>query len=96
MGELSQDLRDLGYDNTEKESPFDDDGILWSKGYELVCDETGAVIRKDGSDRFFQWGQRDEKIYRYQNSENVKLPGGYIGKYNWGESEDGFLYDGDF
>lgn len=47
MGTLSRELRDLGYERTERESPFDDGGELWTNSYELVCDETGFVIRKD-------------------------------------------------
>lgn len=47
MGTLSTDLKDLGYERTERESPFDERGELWTNSYELVCDETGFVIRKD-------------------------------------------------
>lgn len=47
MGTLSDDLKDLGYEPTERESPFDESGQLWTNSYELVCDETGFVIRKD-------------------------------------------------
>lgn len=91
MGVLSDDLRNLGYSRTEKESPFDDDGELWTKGYELVCDETGIVIRKDGNS--FQSDDDDErKVYRYRNSERVKLIGGFLGTFEWGETEDGFRY----
>jgi len=99
MGKLSKDLADLGYSRTEEESPFvEEGGELWSKGYELVCDETGIVIRNSESESFFQkfGGKRDESVYRYQNSENVKLPGGYTGSYSWGKEDDEFLYDGDF
>lgn len=88
MGTLSDDLLDLGYERTEKESPFDDDGTLWTKGYELVCDETGIVIRKDGSS-FRPNGSSDREVYRYRNSEKVKLIGGFLGNYHWGEDEDG-------
>lgn len=44
---LSDDLDNLGYERTERESPFDEQGILWTNSYELVCDETGFIIRKD-------------------------------------------------
>jgi hypothetical protein len=94
MGMLSSDLRSLGYERTEQQSPFDDDGTLWTKGFEAVCDETGFVIRD--SDSSFQLNgdtEDDETVYRYKYSENVKLPGGYTGSYSWGETDDGFLYD---
>lgn len=94
MGVLSRDLRDLGYSRTERESPFDEDGELWTKGYELVCDQTGFVIRQD-SDSSFR-GERQhskkKKVYRYHNSGRVKLPGGFTGSYSWGKSKDGFRY----
>lgn len=49
MSGLSKDLASMGYERTERESPFHDDGQLWSNSYELVCDKTGFVIRKDES-----------------------------------------------
>lgn len=95
MGVLSGDLRDLGYSRTERESPFDDDGTLWTKGYELVCDETGIVIRTDGDDRPFRHKRNgDEPTYRYRNSDKVKLAGGHSSNYEWGsDDDDRFVYD---
>lgn len=87
MGALSTDLKEMGYEPTDKESPFDEDGSLWTKGFELVCDETGAVIRP--GDRSFQSEQEDNTVYRYRNSEKVKLIGGFLGNYHWGEDGDG-------
>lgn len=94
MGQLSTDLKDMGYDPTEQESPFDDNGMLWTKGYELVCDETGMVIddTKVRSRTSFKKDKNEEKTYRYRNSGNVKLIGGYLGSYEWGETDDGFTY----
>jgi hypothetical protein len=46
MARLSSELRELGYEPTEKQSPFHDDGSLWRNSYEYVCDETATVIRK--------------------------------------------------
>lgn len=95
MGTLSRDLHDLGYSRTEKESPFDEDGELWTKGYELVCDETGIVISDDGGSSF-RGGTRDsneEEVYRYYNSNKVRMPGGYVSSYAWGEDDTGrFTY----
>lgn len=93
MGVLSDDLKKLGYEPTEKESPFDDDGYLWTKGYELVCDETGIVIRDDTSFRGPERQTAHDKTYYYRNSENVKLVGGHVSSYDWGKSEErGFFY----
>lgn len=99
MGELSDDLREMGYEPTGEESPFDEEGALWTKGYELVCDKTGGVIRNDGSDNFFRGdSNRDEEVYRYQNSEKVKLIGGYVRPYQWGTDDDSgeFIYDKEY
>lgn len=95
MGTLSNELRDLGYERTERESPFDDDGELWTNSFELVCDETGSVIRKDSSDKGGHLTESDdgETVYRYRNTENVKLYGGYVSSYNWGNEDGIFSYD---
>jgi hypothetical protein len=89
MGELSKELRNMGYERTEQESPFDEDGELWSIGYEIVCDETGFVIRA-GEDAFIDEDKNDneEKVYRYRHSDKVKLIGGYTGSYSWGTDDD--------
>lgn len=93
MGTLSEDLRNMGYEPTDRESPFDESGSLWTKGYELVCDETGIVISNDdGGSSFRGERQTTEEVYRYQNSDNVKLPGGYIGSYDWGHDGERFKY----
>lgn len=96
MGTLSDDLKGMGYEPTEKESPFDEDGKLWTKGYELVCDETGIVIRKDSGSSFRE-GERQtaHETYRYRNSEKVKLAGGHVSSYEWGRDEESgrFTYD---
>lgn len=92
MGRLSSDLKDMGYERTERESPFDEEGTLWSKGYEVVCDQTGIVVRSDGTSFRGERRTDEETVYRYRNSGEVKLPGGYLGKYEWGETEGGFRY----
>ena len=79
MGVLSTDLDDLGYQVTERESPFHDDGQLWKNSYEYVCDETGIVIRKDGSGDTRE-SDEDER-HTYQNTGTVKLYGGYVRPY---------------
>lgn len=80
MGYLSDTLRDMGFVPTGEESPVDESGELWSKGHELVCDETSIVI--DGNHHGTN-NNTDENIYRYQNSGRVKLAGGYIGSYDY-------------
>lgn len=92
MDSLSRELRELGYERTERESPFDDEGELWTNSYELVCDKTGFVIRKDTS-RDRDSDSDESETYTYRNSENVKLYGGYVSSYDWGDNEDGkFVY----
>lgn len=74
-----------------------ENGMLWSNGTELVCDKTAVVI--DGNHHVSSEEDTDdvervngEVVYRYQNSENVKLPGGYTGSYDWGKEDDRFDY----
>jgi len=84
-------LKEAGYERTERESPFSDDGELWTNSYELVCDETAIVIRKDRATRSQE--DDEERVYTYRNSDKVKLYGGYVSSYDWGESESGdFVY----
>lgn len=97
MGYLSDTLREMQFVPTGEESPITEDGELWSKGHELVCDETGTVI--DGNHYTSEENQQDgrethcgEVVYRYRNSGRVKLAGGYTGSYCWGEKEDRFVY----
>lgn len=78
MGRLSDDLREMGFVTTGRESPVDDDGTLWTNGKELVCDETGTVI--DG-DHHGNHEDSERTVHRYRNSGNVKLIGGYLSNY---------------
>jgi len=94
MGELSKDLYNDGFERTERESPFDDDGILWRNSYELVCDETGIVIRTGDT---INVEDRIESMWegtpRYSNSNLPILPGGMQQSYDWGSDEEsGFVY----
>lgn len=92
MGTLADALDDLGYEPTGKQSPFDENGTLWSNSYELVCDETALVIRKGEDDYTIEKNGDGEHVFRYRNTKNVKLYGGYTSSYEWGESDDGFHY----
>lgn len=47
MGTLSDDLYEMGYTPTGRESPVHEDGEIWTNGHEIVCDETGTVIDGD-------------------------------------------------
>lgn len=79
MSALSDDLRKLGYEPTDRESPFDEDGRLWSNGSELVCDETAIVV--DGDHRGGD-GERDQRDrFRYPNSRRVRMIGGFFSVY---------------
>lgn len=92
MGYLSDELRRLGFRPTGEQSPVDENGILWSKGHEIVCDETGIVI--DGNHHAPPDGEEVDgvRIYRYRNSNKVKMCGGYVGSYSWGHDGDRFNY----
>lgn len=85
MGYLSESLREMRFVPTGEESPVSEDGELWSKGHELVCDETGTVIDGDHheppekSDNMET--QNGKIIYRYYNSNRVRMPGGYVSTY---------------
>ena len=85
MGHLSEVLRDMGFMPTGEESPVDESGTLWSKGHEIVCDETGVVIdgKHHGSDEPDDEVETKcgQVVYRYQNSGRVKLIGGYVSNY---------------
>ena len=88
-GRLASDLRDMGFELTERQSPMTDEderGMLWSNGYELVCDETGTVI--DGNHNESSSFSEDSEVYKYRNSRLAKLPGGYTGSYDWGNDDD--------
>lgn len=82
MGTLSSDLKHLGYEPTEQESPFDDDGTLWSDGVELVCDETGIVIDTTEAERMRGDDAAGNRTrFRYPNSNKVRMLGGFFSNY---------------
>jgi hypothetical protein len=84
MGTLSSDLKNMGFERTEQESPFHEYGILWANSFELVCDETGYVIRggEDMRDNMRAVSELSEQTPRYTNSKRVILPGGFSHVYN--------------
>jgi hypothetical protein len=91
---LSDDLRDMGFVPTGEESPIDDSAELWTNGHELVCEESAIVIdgnhySPDTSDVETIDGQR---VYRYRNSGRVKMVGGFVGTYDWGDDGTRFKY----
>lgn len=81
MGELSDNLKELGYEPTGDESPFDDDGELWTNGTEMVCDETAIVIDSDSPEVSGGDSARERDYFRYEKSNKVKMVGGFIGPY---------------
>jgi len=95
MGELANSLKREGFERTERESPFHDDGTLWANSHELVCDETGIVVSSDDELK------NEEKSIaelaagrpRYSNSRKPILPGGFSAAYHWGSDGDEFVYD---
>ncbi len=97
MGRLSDDLQEMGFVTTGEESPIDENGTVWRKGIEAVCDETGVVI--DGNHHSPQEGDEEietncgKRVHRYRNSERVKLNGAFLGNFDWGsDSENTFRY----
>lgn len=88
---LSDDLKRMGYLPIGEESPVSDDGELWSNGHEIICGDTGVVI--DGNHNPIEERAKEngvelrngEQVFRYKNSEKVKLSGGFIGAYEWGD-----------
>jgi len=83
MGALSNDLRKMGFERTEQESPFHEYGIMWAYSFELVCDETGIVIRggEDMRDNIRSVAELSEPTPRYTHSKKVILPGGFSQAY---------------
>lgn len=81
MGSLSRDLKNLGYERTEKESPFHDDGTLWTNGVELVCDETAIIIDEQSPEVNGGDDAGDRDYFRYPNSDNVRMNGGFFRPY---------------
>jgi hypothetical protein len=87
MHALARELRELGYERTERESPFHDDGTLWTNSYELICDKTCSVIRKDNSNQQSvskqpDW-REDFERHEYYGSEKTRMMGGYVSAYDW-------------
>jgi hypothetical protein len=92
MRPLEKELKSLGYERTEQESPFDEDGELWTNSFEFVCDKTLIVYRKGETKSTKKqdtdsWPKGDR--HSYQNSDTTKMVGGYIRPYEWGHNEDG-------
>ena len=92
MSSLAKELRHSGYERTERESPFHDEGTLWTNSYELVCDKTAAVIRKSGdSSKETESTEEDFERHEYYHSHKVRMMGGYLSSYDWSD-EDSFTY----
>jgi hypothetical protein len=93
MRPLARELRHSGYERTERESPFHDEGTLWTNSYELVCDKTAQVIRKDGGTESTDSDSSSSfERHEYYNSENPRMMGGYVSAYDWGHEENNFRY----
>jgi hypothetical protein len=95
MGTLSDELRQKGFVPTGEESPIDEGAGIWTNGKEKICASTGAVI--DGNhhapaERAGHETNNGERVYRYHGSGRVRLPGGYVGSYDWGDNGDRFKY----
>jgi len=93
MGVLASDLRDEGFERTERDSPFDDDGTLWANSHELVCDETGIVVTSASDIETRDVAELSPATPRYSNSGRVILPGGHRHVYDWSSGDEDFLYE---
>lgn len=94
MSRFSSELRKHGMEPTGRESPFHEEGMLWSNSHELVCDETALVIR--GSETVESTvAELSGDVPRYSNSDRVILPGGHASNYEWGKDDGAFVYDRD-
>lgn len=81
----------MGFITTGEESPVDENGTVWRKGIESVCDETGVVI--DGDHHGDKKSEQDDCPHRYRNSGRVKMNGAFLGNFSWGDDgENGFRY----
>lgn len=92
MNPLARALKRDGYERTERESPFHEDGTLWTNSYELVCDKTAGVIRKDSSRESDEGNERVVERHEYYNSKQTRMMGGYVSAYDWGHDEGQFTY----
>jgi hypothetical protein len=94
MTPLARDLRSLGYDLTERDSPFHDDGRLWTNSYELICDKTGHVIRKaeQGESVDQDTDPASFERHEYYTSSRCRMMGGYASAYDWGYDNESFTY----
>lgn len=96
MEGLATSLYNSGYDKTERDSPFHDNGTLWKNSHEIICDKTGIVIRNTDEytlDNDNETSTKKNENPRYDNSDKVILPGGMQRVYEWGDSNGEFVYD---
>lgn len=94
MAYIDNDLAQEGFERTEMDSPYDEDGTLWQKNSEVVCDET-AIVVEDTEEQFDTQqsvAELSERTVRYNNSSNVKLPGGFIDAYPYDYDEGRYRY----
>lgn len=88
MSGLSGDLKSMGFLPTGEESPVSESGELWTNGHEIICSATGTVIDGNHNPPEAQDDteiRNDRQVFRYKNSGKVKLNGGFIGAYHWGD-----------
>jgi len=74
-------LRSDGYEPTNTECSFCEDGELWVNSFELVCDNCGGVVRK-GEDEFSDFLNSRDDLPTYNGSGKIVLPGAYISEHH--------------
>jgi hypothetical protein len=82
-------LRSNGYDPTDTECSFCEEGELWVNSFELVCDNCGGVVRK-GESEYSDFRNSRDDLPTYNGSGKVVLPGAYCSTHH----DEGIFNDG--
>jgi hypothetical protein len=82
-------LRSNGYDPTDTECSFCEEGELWVNSFELVCDNCGGVVRK-GESEYSDFRNSRDNLPTYNGSGKVVLPGAHCSTHH----DEGIFNDG--
>lgn len=90
-------LGDDNYDVTEAECPDCSDGVLCVNDFELVCDDCHTVRRKDNSRSVGPYDpladfQDNRESFRYPNSGEIRMQGGFFDPVEDIEPTDNGIY----
>ena len=81
-----------GFVNTGEECHHCEDGTIWKGNNEGICDNCYVTLHghKKNEKRSNSWLDGDRP--RYPGSNKVKLAGGFLKPYEWGEVDGRFRY----